>query len=52
MKDLKELGPNDKVINTIFDTYEQRIRLLELIILEINKTESHEKDESHEETII
>jgi hypothetical protein len=52
MKDLKELGPNDKVINTIFDTYEQRIRLLELIILEINKTGSHEKDENHEETII
>ena len=27
MKDLKELGPNEKVIHTIFDTYEQKIRL-------------------------
>jgi hypothetical protein len=42
MKDLKELGPNDKVINIIFDTYEQKIRLLELIIFETNKTKSHE----------
>jgi hypothetical protein len=42
MKDLKELGPNDKVINTIFSTYEQKIRLLELIILETNKKDSHE----------
>jgi hypothetical protein len=46
MRDLKELGPNERVINTIFDTYEQKIRLLELIILEINKTESHEKYEN------
>ncbi len=45
MSDLKILGPNDKVINTIFDTYEQRIRLLELIILETNKTEIHENNE-------
>ena len=45
MKDLKELGPNDKVINTIFDTYEQKIRLLELIILETNKIKSHENNE-------
>jgi len=52
MKDLKELGPNEKVVNTIFDTYEQRIRLLELIILEINKKGSHEKDKNYEETII
>lgn len=45
MKDLKELGPNEKVINTIFDTYEQKIRLLELIILETNKIKSHENNE-------
>jgi hypothetical protein len=45
LKDLKELGPNDKVINTIFDTYEQKIRLLELIILETNKIKSHENNE-------
>jgi hypothetical protein len=41
MTDLKELGPNERVINTIFSTYEQKIRLLELIILETNK-QSHE----------
>jgi hypothetical protein len=44
MKDLKELGPNEKVINTIFSTYEQKIRLLELIILETNKKNSHENN--------
>lgn len=43
--DLKELGPNEKVINTIFNTYEQKIRLLEFIILETNKPTSHENDE-------
>lgn len=45
MKDLKEMGPNERVINTIFSTYEQRIRLLELIILETNKQNSHENNE-------
>ncbi len=44
MNDLKKLGPNVKVINTIFNTYEQKIRLLELIILETNKQSSHEND--------
>jgi hypothetical protein len=47
MKDLRELGPNERVINTIFATYEQKIRLLELIILETNKSESHEKNENY-----
>jgi hypothetical protein len=45
MTDLKELGPDEKVINTIFSTYEQKIRLLELIILETNKQNSHENNE-------
>ena len=45
ISDLRVLGPNEKVINTIFDTYEQRIRLLELIILETNKTKIHENNE-------
>jgi hypothetical protein len=45
MNDLKVMGPDEKVINTIFNTYEQRIRLLELIILEINKNKSHENNE-------
>lgn len=43
--DLKELGPNEKVIQLIFNIYEQKIRLLELIILETNKINSHENNE-------
>lgn len=42
MADLRILGPDEKIINTIFDTYEQKIRLLELIILETNKIKDHE----------
>ncbi len=37
VKDLKEIGPEERIINTIFATYEQKIRLLELIIFETNK---------------
>ena len=46
LEDLSELGYNEKVINTIFDTYEKKIYLLELIILENNKIKNHETDES------
>ncbi len=46
MKDLGELGYNDQVINTIFDTYEKKIYLLELIILENNKIRNHETNEN------
>lgn len=46
MKDLGELGYNEQVINTIFDTYEKKIYLLELIILENNKIKNHETDEN------
>jgi hypothetical protein len=45
VSDLGELGSNEKVINAIFRTYEQKIRILELIILEINKINSHENNE-------
>jgi hypothetical protein len=45
IKDLNELGVNEKIINTIFDTYEKKTRLLELIILETNKINSHEDNE-------
>ena len=45
ISDLKQLGPDERVINTIFSTYEQKIRLLELIILESNKKNSHENNE-------
>ena len=45
MKDLSELGYNEQVIQTIFDTYEKKIYLLELIILENNKIKNHEREE-------
>jgi hypothetical protein len=44
MKDLGELGYNEQAIQTIFDTYEKKIYLLELIILENNKIKNHEVD--------
>ncbi len=47
MKDLNVIGYNEKIINTIFDTYEKKIQILELIILETNKTESHENEENY-----
>ena len=46
LKDLNELGYNEQVIQTIFDTYEKKIYLLELIILENNKIKNHENDEN------
>ncbi len=45
LKDLEELGYNEQVINTIFDTYEKKIYLLELIILENNKNKNHETEQ-------
>ena len=46
LKDLNELGHNEQVIQTIFDTYEKKIYLLELIILENNKIKNYENDEN------
>jgi hypothetical protein len=46
MKDLGEIGYNEQIIQTIFDTYEKKIYLLELIILENNKIRNHETEES------
>jgi len=45
LKDLGELGYNEQVIHTIFDTYEKKIYLLELIILEKNKFKNYESAE-------
>lgn len=42
MNDLRENGYNEKIVNTIFDTYEKKVRILELIILETNKPENDE----------
>jgi hypothetical protein len=47
MRDLSELGYNEQVIQTIFDTYEKKIYLLELIILENNKLKNHETEENY-----
>ena len=44
MKDLKEIGYNERIVNTIFDTYEKKIRLLELVIFESNKAGSYENN--------
>ena len=46
MKDLEELGYNEQVIQSIFDTYEKKIYLLELIILENNKIKNHEQEKN------
>jgi len=46
LKDLNELGYNEQVIQTIFDTYEKKIFLLELIILENNKIKNHENNKN------
>ncbi len=46
MDDLKEYGYNEKIINTIFDTYEKKIRTLELIIMETNKEKRYESEEN------
>ena len=45
IKDLGELGNNEQVINTIFDIYEKKIRLLELVILETNKIRNNETND-------
>jgi hypothetical protein len=44
LKDLNELGYDDRVIQTLFDTYEKKIYLLELIILENNKIKNYENE--------
>lgn len=44
LADLEEMGYNEQVIQTIFDTYEKKIFLLELIILENDKNKNHERD--------
>ncbi|HCC72035.1 MAG TPA: hypothetical protein DEQ09_12930 [Bacteroidales bacterium] len=44
MDDMNKNGYNEKMVNTIFDTYEKKIRILELIIMETNKPENNETD--------
>jgi hypothetical protein len=45
MDDLNRNGYNEKIVNIIFDTYEKKIRILELIIMETNKTQKYENEE-------
>ena len=42
INDLNEIGYNERIIQTIFSIYEQKIFLLKLMILETNKKKSHE----------
>jgi len=46
MNDLNRNGYNEKIVNIIFDTYEKKIRILELIIRETNKTQKYENEEN------
>jgi hypothetical protein len=46
MRDLGELGYHERALETIFDTYERKIYLLELIILENNKIRNNETQEN------
>ncbi|MBN1386816.1 MAG: hypothetical protein JW965_00105 [Bacteroidales bacterium] len=45
MDDLNRNGYNEKIVNIIFDTYEKKMRILELIIMENNKTQKYENEE-------
>lgn len=44
IKDLKQNGYLEQIVEIIFDTYEKRIRILEQIIMETQKLEIYEKD--------
>ena len=43
LDDLQTSGYEEKIVNTIFDTYERRISVLEKIIMETQKTKTNEK---------
>lgn len=42
-EDLKENGPNPKIINSLMDLYRKKIMLLERMLNEIEKSKNHEK---------
>ncbi len=42
-EDLKQNGPNDRLINSLIDLYEKKILVLTRMLNEIEKNESHEK---------
>lgn len=42
-KDLKQNGPNPKLINSLMDLYRKKIMLLERMLNEIQKSKDHEK---------
>jgi len=42
LEDMKELGPNEKIIKAILNNYEKRVHLLEKLLNEIEKKQSHE----------
>lgn len=43
LDDLQTSGYEEKIVNTIFDTYERRIHVLEKLIMETQKTKNDEK---------
>lgn len=46
LDDLNTNGYTEDIVNIIFDTYEKKIRILELIILETNKTQKYENEKN------
>lgn len=42
-KDLKQNGPNPKLVNSLMDLYQKKIMLLERMLNEIEKSKDHEK---------
>lgn len=48
LDDLETSGYEEKIVNTIFDTYERRISVLERIIMETQKTKTNENIIMHE----
>jgi len=47
MNDLKQHGYLEQIVNIVFDTYEKRMRILELIIMESQKIEMYENNEKN-----
>jgi len=42
-KDLKQNGPNPKLVNSLMDLYQKKVMLLERMLNEIEKSKNHEK---------
>jgi hypothetical protein len=49
--DLQELGDNPRLIRAMLSYYELKIRILEKLLMEIEKQESHENKTEHEKQV-